>query len=129
MKACRFILNTDYITSQNDQEIEISVAMPSSFTVSANQVKHFKTTKTVPGSSSRNYRCYIVSTSHTYAAVGCVVCTMKYGSDQLMVAVTHNKDSFTLDIFNDPLGSSHTFSGAGRIVTAHIQTFVDPFQV
>lgn len=129
MKACRFILNTDYVTSQNDREFEITVALPSTFTVAADVEKHFKTSIAVPGTASMNYRCYFTTSTHQYATTGCVVCMLKYGNDQLTAAVTHTKDTFTLDIYNFAPASSHTYTGAGRTVTAHIQTFVDPFQL
>lgn len=129
MKASRFILNTDYITPQNDQEVELMVTLPASFSVSAGQVKHYTANKTITGSASKDFRCYFTSTAQAKATTGCTQCFMKYGNDALIVAVKRSKDKFTLDVFNLAEVSSHTFSGSARTVTAHIQTFVDPFQV
>lgn len=129
MKACRFILNTDYVTSQNDNEIEISVSLPSSFTTSASQVRHFTANKTLAGSASKDFRVYFTSSTQPYAATGCYWSYLRYGSDDLIMTVKRTKDKFTLDVYNLALTSSHTYSGAARVITAHIQTFVDPFQL
>lgn len=129
MKANRFILNTDYITPQNDREFEVSVTLPSTFTAPANTERHFKTTISVPGSASMSYRCYFTTTEHQYAAVGCTVCALKFGEDYIMVALSHDEDAFTLDIFNYEELEQRTYSGASQTITAHIQTFIDPFQV
>ena len=129
MKACRFILNTDYVTSQNDSELELTVSLPSSFKTSASQVRHFTASKTLTGSASKDFRCYFTSSTQANAATGCYWSYLRYGSDDLIITVKRTKDKFTLDVYNLALTSSHTYSGAARVITAHIQTFVDPFQL
>lgn len=128
MKACRFIFNTDYATSQNDAEIELSVTLPSSFTVPATQVKEFKATKDLPGSASQNYRCIFTSTAYNYAVVGGFGCYVAFGNDNLRAMVQRDKDKFILNVFTDKLNSSHTYSGTSQVITVRIQTFIDPFQ-
>lgn len=129
MKACRFIFNTDYVTSQNDKDIDISVAIPSTFTVAAGVQQIFKTTVTLAGSASKDYRCYFTSTAFNYAVTGAFECQIQFGSDNLYAVVQREKDKFTLAVYNIADTSSHTYSGTSQVITAHIQTFVDPFQL
>lgn len=129
MKATRFILNTDYVTSQNDAEFTISVSLPSSFSVSAAEVKKFSASKTVKGSASKDYRCYFTTTNTSYAVTGSFEVGIAYGSDYLQCAVQRQKDKWTLVVYNPATTSSKTYSGSSRVVTVHIMTFVDPFQL
>ena len=130
MRAAHFILNTDYVTSQNDAEAEVSVTLPSSFYVPKYQNKYFSSTITIPGSASKDYRCYFTSTAFNYAITGCFGGQLKYGSsDVLEITITRAKDKFTLTVWNAANLYDKTYSGTSQVVTAHIQTFVDPFQV
>ena len=129
MKACRFILNTDYVTHQNDAEIELSVALPSSYTVPRTQIKKFSSSKTLEGSASKDYRCYITSSAFNYAITGLLEGSLKYGNDTLQIAIEREKDKFTLSVYAPADIVDRTYSGTGQVITAHIQTFVDPFQV
>lgn len=129
MKATRFILNTDYVTSQNDAEFTISVSLPSSFSVAAAEVKKFSASKTVAGTASKDYRCYFTTTINDYAVTGSFEVGIQYGSDYLQCAVQRQKNKWTLVIYNPAEVSAKTFTGTSRVVTAHIMTFVDPFQL
>ena len=129
MKATRFILNTDYVTSQNDAEFTISVTIPSSFSAAVAEIKKFQTSKTVLGSASKDYRCYFTTSVDSYAVTGVMECMIDYGSDQLNCAVQRAKDKWTLCVYNLAYPTAKTYSGQARTITAHIQTFVDPFQV
>lgn len=129
MKATRFILNTDYITSQNDAEFTISVTLPSTFSVSAGEVKKFSASKTVTGTASKDYRCYFTTTLNNYAVTGSFEVGIQYGGDYLQCAVQRQKNKWTLVVYNPAQTSSKTYSGTSRVVTAHIMTFVDPFQL
>ena len=129
MKATRFILNTDYVTSQNDAEFTISVSLPSSFSVSAGEVRKFSSSKTVKGTASKDYRCYFTNTNNNYAITGSFEAGLAYGSDYLQIAVQRQKDKWTLVVYNQAQTSSKTYSGTSRVVTVHIMTFVDPFQL
>lgn len=130
MKACRFIMNTDYITPQNDTEIELSVTLPSSYTVPATQTRKFSASQTIKGAGSRDFRCYFTSTAFNYALTGCLEATLQFGSDTLWITVERAKDKFTLSVYGPAYpSSSHTFSGTGQTITAHIQTFKDAFDV
>lgn len=129
MKATRFILNTDYITSQNDAEFTISVSLPSSFSVSAGQVRTFSSSKTVKGTASKDYRCWFETTLNNYAVTGSFEVGIQYGSDYLQGAVQRQKDKWTLVVYNQAQTSAKTYSGSSRVVTVHIMTFVDPFQL
>lgn len=129
MKATRFILNTDYVTHQNDAEFTISVSLPSSFSVSAGQVKKFTTTKTVKGTASKDYRVYFTFTNNSYAVTGGLEASIQYGSDDLICCIQRQKNKWTLCMYNMAYPSAKTYSGSSRVVTAHIQTFVDPFQL
>ena len=129
MKATRFILNTDYVTHQNDAEFTVSVSLPSSFTVSAGQIKKFTASKTVKGTASKDYRCYFTTTLNNYAITGALEVEIQYGSDILYGALERAKNKWTLDVYTLAKTSSHTYSGSSRVITAHIQTFVDPFQL
>ena len=129
MKATRFILNTDYVTHQNDDEFTLSVSLPSSFTVAAGAVKKFSISKTVAGTASKDYRCYFTSSIHDYAVTGALEAETVFGSDTLYIALERAKNKWTLSVYNLAKTSSHTYSAGSRIITAHIQTFVDPFQL
>ena len=129
MKATRFILNTDYITSQNDAEFTLSVTLPSSFSVSAAQVKTFSDSKTVKSTASKDYRVWFETTLNNYAVVGSFETEIQYGADYLHCVVQRQKDKWTLVVYNPAPTSAKTYSGASRVITAHIMTFVDPFQL
>ena len=128
MKACRFILNSDYVTSQNDKEYTISVSLPSSFYVPANTLQEFKTTINVPNSASKDYRCYITSTAFNFGLTGVLEAGLKYGNDNLNIALIRDKNNYTLSVYAPKSLSAKTYSGTGQVITAHIMTFVDPFQ-
>ena len=129
MKACRFIFNTDYVTHQNDAEFDISVSLPSSYTVPRTQIKKFSASKSIAGSASKDYRCYITSTAFNYAITGLLEGSLKFGNDTLLIAIEREKDKFTLSVYAPAEVADRTYSGTGQVITAHIQTFVDPFQV
>lgn len=129
MKATRFIFNTDYATHQNDAEFTLSITLPASFSVSAGQVKKYTATKTVKGSASKDYRCYFNTSINNYGITGVLEVEIQYGSDILYGAIERQKDKWTLNVHNLATVSSHTYSGQARVVTAHIMTFVDPFQL
>ena len=129
MKAAHFILNTDYVTSQNDAETTITVALPSSFYVPANTLQEYKATATIAGSASKDYRCYITSSAFSYAITGLCQGSLQFGNDTLTIDVRRSKDTFTLSVWPPKELSAKTYSGTGQVITAHIQTFVDPFQV
>lgn len=129
MKATRFILNSDYVTAQNDAEFTISVTLPSSFSVSTAQIRRFTSSVTVKGSASKDYRCYFTTTVNDYAITGGLEGSLKYGSDDLNIAIERAKDKWTLAVYNPAPVSAKTYSGTSRVITAHIMTFVDPFQL
>ena len=128
MKPSRFILNTDYVTHQNDAEIEITISLPSSYTVPKNQTKKFSASKTLTGSSSKDYRCYITSSAFNFAITGVLEGQLAYGSNTMLLAIEREKDKFTFSAYMPATTVDKTYSGTGQTLTAHIQTFVDPFQ-
>lgn len=129
MKAAHFIMNSDYITPQNEGTAEVSVAIPSSFYVPKYQNQVFSASVSIPGSASQDYRCYFTSTAFDYAVTGCYGGTVQYGNDDLIISLLRSKDSFTLKVWNLAEVENKTFSGTGQVITAHIQTFKDPFEV
>ena len=128
MKAAHFILNTDYVTSQNDDEITVSVSVPSSFSVPANTLKEFKASKTFGGSGSKDWRCYLTSTAFNYALAGVYNAELQFGSDYLYVDIRRDNDKFELVVRALKSVSAKSYSGTAQTITAHIQTFIDPFQ-
>lgn len=129
MKATRFILNTDYATSQNDNEFTLSVTIPSTFSVAAGEIRRFTSSKTIVGSSSKDYRCHITTSVHNYSITGCLEGSLAFGDSNLNIAIERAKDKFTLAVYNPAPVSAKTYSATSRVVTAHIMTFVDPFQL
>lgn len=129
MKAAHFIMNSDYITPQNEGTAEVSVAIPSSFYVPKYQNQVFSASVSIPGSASQDYRCYFTSTAFDYAITGCYGGQMQYGNDYLVISLVRSKDAFTLRIWNLADIVDRTYSGTGQVITAHIQTFKDPFEV
>ena len=129
MKAAHFILNTDYMTSQNDADYTISVAIPSTFTVQAWQHIDFKTSLNILNSATKDYRCYFESTAFNYAMVGVYSVDIPFGNDSINARIERTEDKYTLIVSAGASGSAKTFSGTGQVITAHIKTFLDPFQV
>lgn len=127
MKANKFILNSDYATLQNTGEFEISVTLPSSYYQARTKIVEFKASRIVEASASANFRVYFTSTAYNYALTGCSECILPYGNDELNVTIQQEKDKFTLLIYHPALTTDKTFTGTAQTVTAHIQTFVDPF--
>ena len=129
MKAAHFILNTDYVTTQNDDEGQVSVSIPSSFYVAGGAIKDFTNSVTIPGSTSKSFRCYFTSTAFNYAVTGCVEGSIQFGNDEIVIKIARTKDTFTLIVSNLGRPSAHTYNGTSQVITAHIQTFIDPFEV
>lgn len=129
MKAAHFILNSDFITPQNDIEGDVSVAIPSTFTTPAGQNTVFSNSVTIKGSSAKFYRCYFTSTAFNYALTGCVEGSIAFGNDELVITIVRSNDTFTLRVWSLANPSSKTYNGTSQVITAHIQTFVDPFEV
>ena len=129
MKAAHFIMNSDFITPQNEGMAEVSVALPSSFYVPKYQNQVFSASVSIPGSASQDYRCYFTSTAFNYAITGCYGGQLRYGNDNLIISLVRSKDAFTLRIWNPAETENKTFSGTGQVITAHIQAFKDPFVV
>ena len=130
MKAAHFILNTDYITSQNDADYTISVSVPSTFTVPRYSTQQFKTSIDIKDSATKDYRCYLESTAFDYALVGVYSVTIKFGNDDITARIERTNDKYTLIVEAgnyDISGQPKTFNGQSQVITAHIQTFVDPF--
>lgn len=130
MKACRFIMNTDYAMSQNDTEFDLSINIPSSWTQphGTAAVVEFKAEKTIEGSSSRDFRCYLTSTAFNFAIVNAQEAYLQFGNDLITIQIARSKNKYTLKAFGgkDPYYDK-TYSGTGQTITAHIQTFKDPF--
>lgn len=131
MKASKFILNTDYITPQNDAEGEITVIIPSSIYIPAGTVQIISQSSITLGkSASVGYRAYLTSTAFSQAITGIYgQAEVAYGNDQLVVTIEHSKTTFTLKAYFPASPSARTLTGTGQNITAHIQTFVDPFEV
>lgn len=131
MKASKFILNTDYITPQNDAEGEMTIFIPSSISIPAGQVKIISQASITLGkTASVGYRAYITSTAFSQAVTGIYgQAEVVYGNSQMVVTIEHSKTTFTLKAYFPASPSARTLTGTGQNITAHIQTFVDPFEV
>ena len=130
VKASRFIINSDYITTQNDDEFTLSVAIPSSYYVPRTQIKKFTASTTVKGATTKDYRFYVTSTAYNYACVGGLQYEIVYGTPTTLTAdIERSNDTFTLSVYAPADTVDRTYSGTSQVITAHIQTFVDPFQV
>lgn len=131
MKASKFILNTDYITPQNDAEGEITLFIPDSIYIPKNEYKIVdQRSITLGKTASTGYRAYITSTAYNRAIVS--VNGEVYigsGSNQMAVSLVRDKTTFTLSASFPASSSNRTVTGMGQNITAHIQTFVDPFEV
>lgn len=132
MKASKFILNTDYITPQNDAEGEVTIFIPSSIYIPSNVYKIVdKKSITLGKTASVGYRAYITSTAFNDAitSVNGEVIIM-YGNTQMMVSLVRDaKSTFYLAASFPATTGNRTLTGTGQNITAHIQTFVDPFEV
>ena len=132
MKASRFIMNTDYATTQNDSEITITLTIPGVFTIPRTQTKIWRTTVSAPGSASKGYRCYFTSTKYNYAITGRTEAMLKInGNTQyntFYAEVSRKNDEFELVVHSLAYTSDRSFNDQAQVITAHIQTFVDPFQ-
>lgn len=128
MKASRFIMNTDYITTQNDSELVITLNVPGIFTIAAGETKIFKTTVTSKGSASKGYRCYFESTAFNYALTGGMEAILPIQNTDFTLSVSRKNDEFELMVQTPASTSARSFNTNAQVITAHIQTFVDPFQ-
>lgn len=132
MKASRFIINTDYATTQNDSEITITLTIPGVFTIPRTQTKIWRTTVSAPGSASKGYRCYFTSTKYNYAITGCTEAKLKINGNtqynDFFISVSRKNDQFELAVHSLADISDRSFNDQAQVITAHIQTFVDPFQ-
>ncbi len=131
MKASKFILNTDYITPQNDAEGEITLFIPSSIYIAAGEYKIVdQRSITLGKTASTGYRAYITSTAYNKAIVSvCGETYIDYGGEQMAISLWRDKTTFTLSASFPASLSARTLTGTGQNITAHIQTFVDPFEV
>lgn len=127
MKASRFIMNTDYITTQNDSELVITLNVPGIFTIAAGETKIFKTSASSPGSASKGYRCYFESTAYNYALTGCMEAALPIQGTNFTISVSRKADEFELMVQTPATPSARSFNTNAQVITAHIQTFVDPF--
>ena len=120
-------MSTDFTTPQNDTELEISVNLPSSFYVPRTETKEFRGTKVIAGSASKGFRCYLTSTAYDYAITGCTSGDIDFGDKKLLFTVGREGNNFVFRIFALAYPTDRTFSGQAQTITAHIQTFIDPF--
>lgn len=131
MKASKFILNTDYITPQNDAEGEVTIFIPSSIYIPKGDVKIVSQSSITLGkTASINYRVYITSTAFSQAVTGvCNEAYIPFGGYNMTISLERSKNTFTLKAYFPASTSNRTLTGTGQNITAHIQTFVDPFEV
>ena len=131
MKASKFILNTDYITPQNQAEGEITIFVPSSIYVPKTEYKRISQGSITLGkSASEGFRVYITSTAFNYAITGVTACAqLAFGNEQLILTIQRTKTTYTFSVSALASPSNRTITGTGQNLTAHIQTFVDPFEV
>lgn len=132
MKASKFILNTDYITTQNDAEGEITIFIPSSIYIAPGEYKIVdKRSITLGKTASVGYRAYIKSTAFN-DAITCVngEAYLMYGNTQMALSLSRDsKSNFSFAASFPASPSARTLTGTGQNITVHIQTFVDPFEV
>ena len=131
MKASKFILNTDYITPQNSAEGEATVIIPSSIYIPAGTIKIVSSsTITLGKSASENYRAYFTSTAFPQAITGtCGEAYLPYGGSTMFIGIERTKTTFKVVAYFPASPSNRNLSGTGQNITAHIQTFIDPFEV
>lgn len=129
MKPGRFIMNTDYCTPKISAQDTIELTIPSSFPAGPNAPVVFSVSKNI-GNKEDSYRAYIKSNLFDYATgFPCsIVFDGAQGVNGITVHLLKAGSTFTLEVRAGTQASSDTYVGYGQTITAHIQTFVSPFQ-
>ena len=122
-------MNSDYATLINDHEFTMQVTIPDRMYIPANERVYYRAEYTLEGSASRPYRCFIESSAFNYAVTGATAVQIKYGGIPLKCVVSKDGNKYKLTINTNKSSQARNITGTMQTVTAHIQTFVDPFQV
>ena len=136
MKPARFILNSDYTTVRKTGSIDLSLTIPNSFTVAASAPQSYTvgTTSAAVGSPNDTFNIRFSSslgmstdsTVYGYTKPSGASTTSPY--DWIYFRVYKNGSTFIFTITaSHNTGTAATFSGYGQTITAHIDTFKDPF--
>lgn len=115
-------MSSDYTMPCVDTEFTISIDIPNTLS----PAQELRASYTLPGSASKGFRCYMTSTAFDYAVVGCFGGEIGYNSNQAIVyKIARDQDKYELIVWS-PF-ALQSISGQAQTLTAHIQTFLDPF--
>lgn len=150
MKSSRFILTSDFATTKNDAEGELTLLIPEEVIVYNGKANIVKSSEIELGSSKNaGMRYYLTSTSE-YAkdAIASSYFTIdmpiddydpQYGHNYYqgevygsIYRVSGNKVRMEVTFpagYSEAAGGYTRYYGRNQILTLHVQTFIDPFDI
>lgn len=133
MKASRFIMNSDFATPKIVRTVQLVVALPNSRTVEYDQPVNYEAKINIADIKGVSYRVYITSSKYSNAIVSpnFQVAAKQDGYDaSLNGGVYREGDNLVLRVQIPPNWASRaTWTGMEQVITAHVQLFVDPFNI
>ena len=129
MKTGRFIIATDFCTSKISAQDSIRLTIPNSFPSGPQSPVVFAASKNI-GSMGESFRIWLESDLFDYGTGH--PWHMRFdgaqGLNGITIDVIRAGNTFTLRVHTGTQASPDTYVGYGQTITAHIQTFVSPFQ-
>lgn len=144
MKPSRYILNSDYATLKNDEEVTLSIDIPNSFTITPGRAVTFSATAT-GGQKSAGMRWSISSSKYPNVnlvsptfTIPCK-CSVNFQGEHMewtdtMTGFLYRSGPRTIKMDIIPNYSyvvqvaGATISECGQRITAKVQTFLSPFE-
>lgn len=132
-KPSRFIINSDFATTQNDAEGTVSVTIPSTVnTLNTGANKVYSATINIGADASSGYRFYVTSSKYSYAISSpqfMVYCKEGGYESSFYGSIYRVGKSFKMEFtFAGTPGATNNYTNCGQVFTLHIQSFLDPFQ-
>lgn len=131
MKPGRFILNSDFCTNRKNSLGEISAQIPDPYTTPASQPGYkLLLGEVTVGDSTDNVYVWFTSSRYNYATFGPLTSIAPAGATGLngvSAFVTKKKNKYSLYLQFGNQMQAQTYRGYGMTLTAHIQTYKDPF--
>ena len=131
MKPGRFILCSDFCTNREGSYAEIVGQIPNSYTTPAGQPNYTVLLGEITiGDAPDNVYVWFTSSKYNYATYGPLVSLSPAGATGLngvAAYVKKNKNKYSLYVVYGNQMQAETYKGYGMTLTAHVQTYKDPF--
>lgn len=133
MKASRFIMSSDFATPKIVRTVQLIVALPSTRTVRQGERIVYEAKVGIADIKGVSYRAYITSSKYSNAIVSPnfkITAKQDGYDDALNGGLYREGNNLILRIQVPPAqGASSTWTGMEQVITAHVQLFVDPFNI